>query len=47
MKHSFGYVELYGPKPTKHPMLAALGFALAVVYGLAVVYVVTIFLFSF
>lgn len=47
MKHSFGYVELYGPKPTKHPILAALGFALAVVYGLAVVYVATIFLFSF
>lgn len=47
MKHSFGYVELYGPKPTKHPILAALGFAVAVVYGLAVVYVAAIFLFSF
>jgi hypothetical protein len=47
MKHSLGYVELYGPKPTKHPILAALGFALAVVYGLAVVYIALILSFSF
>lgn len=47
MKHSYGYIELYEQKPAKHPILAALGFAVAVVYGLAVVYVATIFLFSF
>jgi hypothetical protein len=47
MKHSYGYVELYGPKPTKNPILAALGLALGAVYGLAVVYVALVLFFSF